>query len=92
MIGVAAFKLQRHMLDSKSIVQFMLSLIEQKIIKFAVWFDQVRGESCLSRTHSPDVQIVHSLNARQLHQEAFHFLWLDIFGNGLKRKIHRFAQ
>ena len=49
MIAVAAFKLQRYMLDSKSIMQFMLSLIEQKIIKFAIWFYQMRGESYLSR-------------------------------------------
>lgn len=88
MIGVAAFKLQRHMLDSKSIVQFMLSSIEQKIIKFAIWFDQMRGESCLSRTHSPDVQIVHSLDARQLHQEAFHFFWLNVLRNRLEREVN----
>jgi hypothetical protein len=28
MIGVATFKLHRHMLDSKSIVQFLLNLVE----------------------------------------------------------------
>jgi len=28
MMGVAAFKLHRHMLDSKSIVQFLLNLVE----------------------------------------------------------------
>ena len=58
MIGVAAFKLHRHMLDSKSIVQFVLSLIEQKIIEFAIRFDEMRGERRLGRAHRPDVQIV----------------------------------
>jgi hypothetical protein len=59
MIGVAAFKLHCHMLDSKSIVQFMLNLIEKRIIEFAIWFNQMGGQRCLGRAHTPDVQVVN---------------------------------
>ena len=80
------------MLDSKSIVQFMLNLIEQRIIELSVWFYQMCSKRSFRCAHRPDMQIVNFGNSRQLLEITLHLFRFDIFRNGLKGKVDRFAQ
>jgi hypothetical protein len=45
-------------LDTKSIMQFVLNAIEQRIIEIAIRFNQMCGQCDFGGAHRPDMQVV----------------------------------
>ena len=79
------------MLDTKSIMQLVLNLIDQRIVELAVWFYQMRRQRDFRRAHRPDVQIVHLCNPRKRAQILLDRIKIDIFRDTLQRQIDRLA-
>src|SRR4051794_26979289 len=57
--GIAHLDLERHMLDTESLMQFFTGTSEERIVIRDGRDDEMRGEGRLRCTHRPDMEVVH---------------------------------
>ena len=90
--SVAAFELNRGVLDPEALVQFMRDRLEQLIVELRFAFHDMRGAGRLGRAQAPDVEVMDLGDAGQLFEKSFHRARIDPARDGVEHEIDRVAQ
>ena len=87
--GVAAFDLQRRVLDAELVVQQGGCPRDESVARMPVRHHEVAGESRLCRAHRPDVKIMNALDAVEASKAAAHLGRVYAGRHGLQGEIER---